>query len=86
MFSICVKFKPDVNWRPYCRQFETIEEVKEAVQSAFDKWPVKHACVFSDGVFLQCYFMSPKLCAGIRHAVQDMRHNRQKLYGNYNFR
>ena len=83
MYSICIKFKPELNWRPQCRQFETEDECHAYVNEAFDKWKVHHVCVFKDGLFLRCFYMSPRQCAAIREAVYKMHYNQRRLYGNY---
>lgn len=59
MYSICIKFKAFLNWRPMCRQFETLPEMIAFINDAFDKWPVLHCSVFLNGRFLNCYWLSP---------------------------
>ena len=86
MYSICIKFKPELNWRPLCRKFETKDACIDYINEAFEKWDVQHVSVFLDGQFLKCFWFSPKQRAEIHNAVMMMRHNKYKLYGNYNFR
>lgn len=66
-----------------CRQFDTMDDCCNYINDAFDKWPVRHVSVFKDGLFLTCYWMSPRQCAAIHAAVQKIQHNERKLYGNY---
>lgn len=86
MYSICIKFKPETNWRPYCRQFSTENECCDFVNEAFDKWRVQHVSVFKDGQFLNCFWLSPRLTADLCNLADKMRYNERRLYGNYNFR
>lgn len=86
MYSICIKFKDQLGWRPMCRQFEDENSCHSFVNEAFDKWPVKHVSVFLDGKFITCFFMSPRLCGAIRASVEALRRKNQRLYGNYSFR
>lgn len=83
MYSICIKFKPELNWRPYCRQFESGDDCYDFINDAFDKWKVQHISVFKDGKFINCFWLSPKLMAGFRNLYEKMRHDEQRLYGNY---
>ena len=83
MYSICIKFKPELNWRPYCRQFDDLNKALDDIDGAFKKWEVHHACIFRDGKFLQCYWLSPSLTASLVRAADYQREQRRKLYGNY---
>lgn len=83
MYSICIKFKPELNWRPYCRQFAELDAAKAAIDEAFGKWKVHHACIFKDGVFMNCYWFSPSLTASLVRSAENLRQKRYKLYGNY---
>lgn len=83
MFSICVKFKEELNWRPYCRQFDSLDAAKAALDDAFKKWSVHHASIFEDGVFLNCYWFSPSLTASLRRSAENLRQKRYQLYGNF---
>ena len=86
MFSICIKFKPELNWRAYCRQFPTEEECYDFVNEAFAKWKVQHISVFKDGAFLNCFWISPKIMQDICALGDKIRRDERRLYGNYNFR
>lgn len=83
MYSICIKFKDELNWRPLCRQFEDADQTIDFINDAFDKWHVKHCSVFIDGVFKTCYRWSPRTIAKMNAAVQKMRSYNRSLYGNY---
>ena len=83
MYSICIKFKPELNWRPYCRQFNTEDECHDFVNDAFKKWNIQHVSVFKDGQFLNCFWISPAIMAGLRALSDKMRRDERRLYGNY---
>lgn len=75
MYSICVKFKPELNWRPYCRQFTSLEAAEAAIDEAFKKWEVHHASMFENGVFLRCFWYAPwKVRAAHQWAMSKMQH------------
>lgn len=65
------------------RQFDNEQNCQDFVNEAFDKWQVSHVCVFLDGKFLNCFYMSPRQCANVRSAVMKIRQSKQRLYGNY---
>lgn len=74
MYSICIKFKPEVGWRPMCRKFPNLEAAEEAIDEAFKKWDVHHVSVFDDGVFLRCFWYAPwKVRAARQWAVSKMQ-------------
>lgn len=83
MFSICIKFKPESNWRPLCRRFDDIDDCKRFIDDAFKKWKVDHCSVFCDGVFMTCYWLSPSLTAALRESAQKLREKRLHLYANF---
>lgn len=71
MYSICIKFKPESNWRPNFRQFESLQGAYNAICEAFDKWPVHHASLFNNGVFERCYWRNPEETAAARNAARQ---------------
>lgn len=73
MYSICIKFKEQLNWRPMCRQFESENACHDFVNEAFDRWPVKHISVFKNGTFLTCFRVSPRLLDSMRALAERMR-------------
>lgn len=83
MYSICIKFKEQLNWRPMCRQFESENACHDFVNEAFDRWPVKHVSVFVNGAFCNCFKMSPKRCAEIRASLEKLNSSRTRLFSRY---
>jgi hypothetical protein len=75
MWSTCIKFEQRTGWKPMVRKAETMEEIVEVVNKAFDDYDVHHACVFLDGVFMHYYKEAPYVIA-VRRKLW-----RSKFYG-----
>lgn len=59
MYSICIKFKPESGWRAHCREFESQMKAVAYIDEAFQKWPVKHACLFREGNYCRTWTIRP---------------------------
>lgn len=81
MYSLCIKFKDDLGWRPMCRQAHDCNEAMHLTQEAFDKWPVKHVSLFFDGSYLRTFFWPPYSTAAARNYAKQklLHHEKQSL-------
>lgn len=66
MWSVCVKFKPDLNWRPIVRQFKSSILATKFIDECFVKWPVWKAHLFFQGVHMKYYCHAPSDLAEAR--------------------
>lgn len=83
MYSICIKFKKESNWRPNVRQFSDFQEVIDYLNEKWEVWPVSHAFVFEDGRFKQKYMFSPAACERMHENWERFKANKRRLYGNF---
>lgn len=83
MFSVCIKFKPESNWRANVRQFSDFQECLDYLNEKWPQWPVSHAFVFEDGRFRQKYLFSPAACERMCENWQRYKESQRRLYGNY---
>lgn len=83
MYSVCIKFKPESNWRANVRQFSDFQEVEDYLNEKWPLWPVSHAFVFRDGAFVTKYLFSPEACARMAEGWQRHKEAQRRMYGNY---
>ena len=83
MYSVCIKFKPESNWRANVRQFSDFQEVENYLNEKWPIWPVSHAFVFEDGRFMQKYLFSPAACERMHDNWERFKERQRRMYGNY---
>lgn len=83
MFSVCIKFKPETNWRANVRQFSDFQEVLDYLNEKWTLWPISHAFIFEDGQFRQKYLFSPAACERMHESWERQKQRSRRQYGVY---
>lgn len=79
MWSVCIKFRPETNWRPIVRQFGDSIEATRFIDECFIKWDVRVGILFFAGNWVRNYFIAPS------NQAEARRKARLRLFGNENY-
>lgn len=60
MFSLCIKFTIESNWRSHVRKFGSFAECVDYINDHWHGWPCDVAYIFQDGKLRAGYYCAPK--------------------------